>query len=295
VNGFDAVVLGIVEGLTEFLPVSSTGHLTVAEKLLGLQVNDPGVTAFTAIIQVGAILATIVYFFRDIVRMIGGFFRGLVSAEGRKAPEWRLALAVIVGSIPIGIVGLAAKSAIEGPLRSLWVVAGALIVWSIVLVVAERYHKKLADAPPVRHCTEVAPKGVRGEEDVTVTDGLLVGLAQCFALVPGVSRSGATISAGLLLGLDRVAATRMAFFLAIPALSAAGIFEAFSAADHISNGVGWGNTLIGGVVSFVVAYASIAWLLRFVAHHPITVFVWYRVLVGLALIGLLAAGVLSAT
>ena len=291
----DAVILGIVEGLTEFLPVSSTGHLTITEKLLGLHVDNPGVTAFTAIIQIGAILATIVYFWRDILGMVVGFVRGLVSAEGRQTFEWRLALCVIVGSLPIAVVGLVAKNAIEGVLRSLWVVSAALILWSAVMVAAEWRHRKLASAPPVRHSTEAAPAGVRHERDLTLTDAFLVGLAQCFALIPGVSRSGATISAGLFLGLDRVAATRLAFFLAIPALSAAGLLQAVSARHDIDQGVGWGNTLIGTVVSFVVAYASIAWLLKFVAHHPITVFVWYRVALGLALAGALAVGAIAAT
>ncbi|HEY0359536.1 MAG TPA: undecaprenyl-diphosphate phosphatase [Mycobacteriales bacterium] len=292
---FDAVVLGIVEGLTEFLPVSSTGHLTIAEKLLGLHVNDAGVTAFTAIIQIGAIVATIVYFWRDIVGMVAGFARGLVSAPARQAFEWRLAWCVIVGSLPIAVVGLLFKDAIEGVLRSLWVVAAALILWSIVLVVAERHHARLAATRPSRHSSAADEGVVRHEEDLTLRDALVIGVVQCFSLIPGVSRSGATISAGLLRGLDRVTATRLAFFLAMPALSAAGLLQAVSARDDISRGVGWGNTGIGIVVSFVVAYASIAWLLRFVAHHPITVFVWYRVAVGLGLMGALAAGWLTAT
>jgi undecaprenyl-diphosphatase len=136
---------------------------------------------------------------------------------------------------------------------------------------------------------------VRHERDLTVRDALVVGLVQCLALIPGVSRSGATISAGLFRGLDRVTATRLAFFLAMPALSAAAAMQAVSARDAISGGVGWSSTLIGIVASFVVGYAAIAWLLRFVAHHPITVFVWYRVAVGLALLGALAAGWVTAT
>ncbi|HEV7826948.1 MAG TPA: undecaprenyl-diphosphate phosphatase [Mycobacteriales bacterium] len=291
----EAVILGIVEGLTEFLPVSSTGHVTIVSALFGLDVSSRDITAFTAIIQVGAILAAVVYFFRDIVAMVVGLFRGLVSAEGRQRPEWRLALCVIVGSLPIGVVGLLAKSVIEGPLRNLWVVAVALILWSAVMWAAEKRHRALADQPPVRHCTEVAPKGVRGEDDITVTDAFLIGLAQCFALIPGVSRSGATISAGLFLGLDRVTSTRLAFFLAMPALSAAAVLQSVSARDEITQGVGWTNTLIGIAVSFVVGYAAIAWLLRFVAGHPITVFVWYRVALGVALLLALGAGVLGAT
>jgi undecaprenyl-diphosphatase len=278
VGWLQAIVLGVVEGLTEFLPVSSTGHLTVAEKLMGLQVDDAGVTAFTAIVQVGAILAVIAYFWRDLLRLIAAFFRGLVSAGARRDPSWREALVVIVGSIPVGIVGFLARHFISGPLRNLWVVAVALVAWSVVLVVAER-----------RALQE------RGEKSVSLTDGLVIGLAQCVALVPGISRSGATISAGLLRGLDRVSATRLSFLLSIPALVAAGAFEAATAGGAVASSVGWGPTVLATLVSLVVAYVSIAWLLRLVAHHPITVFVAYRVLAGVALAVLLATGVVAAT
>jgi undecaprenyl-diphosphatase len=279
-----AVVLGIVEGLTEFLPVSSTGHVTIVSKLLGYTIDDPDVTAFTAIIQIGAIVASVVYFRRDIVRMVTGFARGLVSAEDRQRFEWRLACAVIAGSIPIGIVALLFKDTIEGTLRSLWVVAIALILWSVVMAAAERYHSRLA----------VRADAVRHEQDLTVKDALIVGVVQCLALIPGISRSGATISTGLFRGLDRVTATRLAFFLAMPALSAAAVMQAVTARDAISQGVGWGATLIGIVASFVVGYAAIAWLLRFVAHHSITVFVWYRVALGVALLAALGTGALAA-
>jgi undecaprenyl-diphosphatase len=277
VDWWQSIVLGIIEGLTEFLPVSSTGHLTVAEKLMQLPVDDAGVTAFTAIIQVGAILAVIGYFRRDIGRLVAAFVRGLTSAPTRRDPSWREALVVVVGTIPIGVVGLAARHLVSGPLRSLWVVAAALIVWSAVMVAAERLGEQK-----------------RAEESITLTDALVIGVVQCAALVPGVSRSGATISAGLLRGLDRVAATRVSFLLSIPALIAAGGLEAVSAGKDVSATVGWGPTLLATAVSLVVAYASIAWLLRLVAHHPITVFVGYRVAVGAVLVVLLATGVLSA-
>ncbi|NJC72213.1 undecaprenyl-diphosphate phosphatase [Planosporangium thailandense] len=275
---WQAILLGIVEGLTEFLPVSSTGHLTVVEKLLGLRVDDAGVTAYTAIIQVGAIAAAIIYFWRDIVRLVLGFVRGVTSAEARQSQDWRMAMNVIVGTIPVAVVGLLAKPLIEGPLRSLWVVANALIAWSVVMVFAEyRATKK------------------RGEADLGVKDAALIGLAQCAALVPGVSRSGATISAGLLRGVDRVAATRLSFFLGIPALTAAGGLEAVSQAKQVSATVGWASTGVGIVVSFLVGYASIAWLLKFVANHSLVSFVGYRVAAGLAVIGLLASGLIAAT
>ena len=276
-----SVILGIVEGLTEFLPVSSTAHLTIAEKLMGLEVDAPEVTAYTAIIQLGAIAATFVYFFRDIVRLIGAWARGLVSAGAREHHDYRLARAVIVGSIPVAVVGFALRDIIAGPLRSLWVVAVALILWSGVMWLAESRHAKLA-----------REERVRGEGRVGVRDGIVIGLVQCFSLVPGVSRSGATISAGLFRGIDRVTATRLSFFLAIPALTAAGVYEA--ATTDLSN-LGTGQMAVGVVVAFVVAYASIAWLLRFVATNTLKPFVWYRVALGAVLVVALATGVLAAT
>ncbi|MEO3935305.1 undecaprenyl-diphosphate phosphatase [Dermatophilaceae bacterium Soc4.6] len=276
-----ALILGVVEGLTEYLPVSSTGHLTITEKLLGLKVDDAAVTAYTAIIQLGAIAATILYFFRDIVRLLGAWFRGLVSAEARTHHDYSLAWAVIIGSVPVALVGFAAKDVISGGLRSLWVIAAALILWSAVMWVAETRHSALAQGTQVR-----------GEGEVTVLDGLVIGLVQCFSLVPGVSRSGATISAGLLRGLDRVTATRLSFFMAIPALTAAGLYEAVS--TDLS-GLGKGQMAAGIVVAFVVALASIAWLLRFVAGHSLKAFVWYRVVLGLVLVVVLATGAMTAT
>jgi undecaprenyl-diphosphatase len=278
VNIFEAVILGIVEGVTEFLPVSSTGHLTIMEKLLDLPVDDEGVTAFTAVIQIGAIAAVFVYFWADVVRICRAFFRGVTRKSTRTEFDYKFAWYVIVGSIPIGIVGFAAKSLITGPLRSLWVVAGALIVWSAVMVFAEY----------------VATQK-RSERDLTMRDAIVIGLAQCFALVPGVSRSGATISAGLLRGIDRLTATKLSFFLSIPALTAAGLYEGATQVDAIGNGVGWLETIIATIVSFVVAYISVAWLLKFVVKHSIGVFAGYRVLLGCTLIVLLTTGVITAT
>jgi undecaprenyl-diphosphatase len=274
-NYFDAVILGIVEGLTEFLPVSSTGHLTIVEKWLGLPIDDPAITAYTAVIQMGAIAAVLVYFFKDIVTIANAWVRGLVHPEWRGTFDHRMGWYVIVGSMPIGIIGFLGKDVVSGPLRSLWWVGGALIVWSAVMWFSERRGKQ-----------------DRGERQLSLTDALVVGVVQCVALVPGVSRSGATISAGLLRGLDRVAATRLSFFLSIPALTAAGLYEL---KDVFGTGIGVGETLVGTAVSFVVAYAAIAWLLKFVAGHSIVAFVPYRVVLGLGIIGLLAAGAISAT
>jgi undecaprenyl-diphosphatase len=271
----DSFVLGVVEGLTEFLPVSSTGHLTIAEKMLNLPIDDKGVTAFTAIIQMGAIAAVLVYFFKDIIRIISGWGRGLVKAEERGSFDYRLGWFVIWGSLPIAVVGFLARDLISGSLRSLWVVAIALIAWSAVMVFAES------------RATQS-----RKEPQTTLIDVLVIGFVQCIALVPGVSRSGATISAGLFRGLDRVAATRLSFFLSVPALVGAGLYEL---KDAVKESVPVGSLVIGTAVSFVVAYVSIAWLLRFVAGHPISYFVPYRLAVGAVLLGLLATSTISPT
>lgn len=279
----DAIILGVVEGLTEYLPVSSTGHLTITEKLLGLEVDAPAVTAYTAMIQLGAIAATLLYFFKDIVRFAKAWFRGLAGTEGRTDPDYGLAWAVVIGSLPVGIVGFLGRNVIEGALRSLWVVAAALVLWSAVMVFAERLHVVFERRG-----------AVRGERTVTPMDGLVIGLIQCFSLIPGVSRSGATISAGLARGIDRVTATRLSFFLAIPALTAAGIFQAIQQKDDLV-AFGIAPMAAGIVVAFAVAYASIAWLLRFVASNSLMSFVWYRVVLGLGLALALGIGWIAAT
>jgi undecaprenyl-diphosphatase len=274
-NYLDAVILGIVEGLTEFLPVSSTGHLTIAEKALGLDLADPAVTGFTAVIQMGAIAAVIVYFAKDIWNIVRAWSLGLVKPEYRGHLDHRMGWYVIVGTVPVGIAGLLLKDVITGDLRSLWVVAIGLIAWSVVMWLAERVGSQS-----------------RGERHLTLKDAIVVGVVQIASLVPGVSRSGATISAGLFRGLDRVSATKLSFFLSIPALLAAGLFEL---KDALGGDIGVGQTLVGTVVSFVVAYASIAWLLRFVAGHSIAWFVPYRVALGVLLLALLSTGTINAT
>ena len=220
--------------------------------MLGLEVDDPAVTAYTAVIQLGAIAATLIYFFKDIMRFARAWFRGLGGPEGRRDPDYGLAWAVVIGSIPVGVVGFVFRDLIAGPLRSLWVVAIALVLWSVVMVVAERAHSAFERRG-----------AVRGESTVTPVDGLVIGLVQCFSLIPGVSRSGATISAGLARGIDRVTATRLSFFLAIPALTAAGVFQAVEQRAGLAR-LGIGPMVVGLIVAFAVAYASIAWLLRFV-------------------------------
>ena len=244
---WDAIILGIVEGLTEFLPVSSTGHLTIAAKLLGQKIDDPAVTAFTAVIQFGAIAAVVLFMWKDISRYAVAWFRGLRHPEHRGEFDHRMGWFVIVGSLPICIVGFLARDIISGPLRSMWWVAGSLIVWSFFMVAAEKLGSK---ARPLTR--------------ITLLDAIVMGLVQCLALIPGVSRSGATITAGLFRGLDRVASTKMAFLLGIPALVGAAVFEL---KDALSGHIGVAPLLVGTVVSFIVGYASVAWLLRFVAKH----------------------------
>ncbi|WP_405926703.1 undecaprenyl-diphosphate phosphatase [Streptomyces sp. NBC_00035] len=274
INVGQAVVLGAIEGVTEFLPVSSTGHLKITEGLMGIPVDDNAVVGFSAVIQVGAIAAVLVYFFKDIVRILSAWGRGLRDREERYHHDYKFAWWVICATIPIVIVGLAAKPLIEGPLASLWVVAASLIVGSGVMWAADQMgrHK-------------------RGEDDTSFKDAMLVGCSQILALLfPGFSRSGATMSTALILDLDRVAATRLSFFLGIPALTGAGLYEL---KDALGTGVGAAPLLVGTLVSFVVAYGSIAWLLRFVAKHSFNAFVIYRLVIGVALFGLLGAGVLS--
>ncbi|SBW22578.1 undecaprenyl-diphosphate phosphatase [Protofrankia symbiont of Coriaria ruscifolia] len=269
-----AVVLGIVEGVTEFLPISSTGHLKITEGLMGISVDDSAVVGFTAVIQVGAIAAVLVYFFADIRRFVGAWVHGLTNPAARQNHDYKFAWWVVYATIPVVVVGLAAKPLIDGPLASLWVVAGSLLAGSAVMWFADRFgrHK-------------------RGEDDIDLPDAMAVGSSQILALLfPGFSRSGATMSTALIRDLDRVAATRLSFFLSIPALTGAGLYEL---KDAVGGGVAVMPLAVGTLVSFAVAYASIAWLLKYVAKHSFDAFVAYRVAVGLALFGLLATGALT--
>lgn len=274
----DAIILGIIEGITEFLPISSTGHLTIAQNLMGYDINDPAITAFTAIIQIGAIIAAIIYFRQDIWRVALAWLAGLGDNKKRTNPDYHYGWAIVVGSLPIAVVGLVFQDTIETSLRSMWWVAAGLIIWSGVLWYADRTATQQ-----------------RGEHQVGWKDTLMIGAVQCMALIPGVSRSGATMSAGLLAGFDRVTVTRLSFFLGIPALVAAGTLQAVTRFDDITTqGVGWGPTLLATAVSFVVGYASIAWLLRFVQTHTFSSFITYRLVLGAAIVVLLLAGVIEA-
>lgn len=271
-----AIILGVVEGVTEFLPISSTGHLTIVEKLLGYQIDATGITAFTAVVQIGAIAAAIVYFRKDIWRIGSSWVAGLFD-KTKRTFDYRMGWYVIIGTIPVAVVGLLLKHVIEGAFRSLWVVVAGLILWSVVMLAADKYGRQ-----------------TRKEKDMTWKDALIIGSMQCFSLIPGVSRSGATMSAGLFRDIDRVTATRLSFFLGIPALVAAGGLEAVTQAKQISTHVGWLPTSVGILVSFIVGYLSIAWLLKFISHHTFTPFVVYRVVIGLAIAGLLLGNIITA-
>ena len=267
-----AVALGILQGLTEFLPISSSAHLRIFPELLGW--GDPG-AAFTAVIQIGTELAVLIYFRHDIWRIGKAWLLSLVKPEWRGHFDARMGWFIIVGSLPIVILGVIFKDVIEEDFRNLWIIGTTLVVLGVVLGIADRVGRN--------------EKSIR---EMTLGRAVLMGCAQALALVPGVSRSGATISMGRFLGFEREAATRYAFLLAIPAVVGAGLFE-LKEIPHGENSYGWGPTLTATVVSFVVGYAAIAWLLRYVSTRSYTPFVVYRVLLGGATLVLLSVGVLT--
>ncbi len=268
-----AVVLGTIQGLTEFLPISSSAHLRIYPEVFGW--GDPG-AAFTAVVQIGTELAVLLYFRRDIWRIGSTWLRSLVQPEHRGHLDARMGWFIIIGSLPIVVLGILLKDVIERDFRNLWIIASTLIVLGLVLGLADRLGS--------------ADKQIR---QITLRDAVLMGAAQAMALVPGVSRSGATLSMGRALGYDREAATRYAFLLAIPAVVGAGLFE-LKEIPGGDNPYGWAPTLLATVVSFVVGYAAIAWLLRYVTTRSYAPFVAYRVALGLATFALLSTGVLKA-
>ncbi len=271
------VVLSIVQGLTEFLPISSSGHLAIVSRLFFD--GDAG-ASFTAVSQLGTEAAVLVYFFGDIVRILKAWFDGLLVKAHRNNPDYRLGWYVIIGSVPIAVLGLLFKDMIRSELRSLWVIATAMLLFSAVIAAAEYFGRQ------DRHLNQL-----------TWRDGLFVGLAQCLALVPGVSRSGATISAGLIRGLDRPLSARFGFLLAIPAVFASGLFSLPDAFHPVSEGMSatGAQLAVSVVITFVIGYAAVAWLLRFLTHHAMYWFVGYRVILSLTVMALLAPGVLAAT
>ncbi|MGA5561038.1 undecaprenyl-diphosphate phosphatase [Streptomyces platensis] len=279
---FESFVLGLVQGLTEFLPISSSAHLRLTAAFAGWQ--DPG-AAFTAITQIGTEAAVIIYFRKDIGRIISTWSRSLFNRELRHDHDAQMGWLVIVGSIPIGVLGITLKDAIEGPFRDLRLIATTLIVMGVVLGIADRLAAR--DETGGRHR---AVKQRKTLTDLSVKDGLLYGVCQAMALVPGVSRSGATISGGLLMGYTRESAARYSFLLAIPAVLASGVYELKDAGQgHVS----WGPTVFATIIAFVVGYAVIAWFMKFISNKSFMPFVIYRILLGIALFALVAAGTLS--
>jgi undecaprenyl-diphosphatase len=267
----EAIVLGFVQGITEFLPISSTAHLRIVPAFAGW--DDPG-AAFTAVIQLGTMAAILVYFRTDIARIVTAWARGLRDPAVRGTLDSRLGWYVIVGTIPIGIFGLAFRHQVETDARNLELIGVALIALGLLLLYAEHVSTRS-----------------RGIESLTLRDGILIGCAQACALVPGVSRSGATITGGLLLGLDRTSAARYSFLLSIPAVVLSGLLELRHATE--GNGPGAGPTIVATLVAFVVGYASIAWLLRFLTTHSTRIFVVYRIVLGSLVLALASSGTIS--
>ncbi|MEN3586520.1 MULTISPECIES: undecaprenyl-diphosphate phosphatase [unclassified Streptomyces] len=280
---FESLILGLVQGLTEFLPVSSSAHLRLTAAFSGWQ--DPG-AAFTAITQIGTEAAVLIYFRKDIGRILAAWTRSLTDKGMRRDPDARMGWLVIIGSIPIGVLGVTLKDQIEGPFRDLRITATMLVVVGIVIGVADRMAAR--DESGGRHRAARPRKELT---DLGVKDGLIYGLCQAAALIPGVSRSGATISGGLFMGYRREAAARYSFLLAIPAVLASGLFELKDAMDddHVS----WGPTIFATFVAFGVGYAVIAWFMKFISTKSFMPFVYYRVALGIVIIVLVSMGVLS--
>jgi undecaprenyl-diphosphatase len=271
VNALQAIVEGVVQGLTEFLPISSTAHLRIVPALFGWE--DPG-AAFTAVVQLGTMAAVLLYFRGDLWNIARAWLAGLRDPEQRRTLDSRLGWYIILGTVPIAVLGLAFKDPIENEFRNLYLIGAALIVFGLLMAAIDRTAKRERDI---------------GRLDAR--DGAFIGCAQALALVPGVSRSGATISAGLWRGLDRPAAARYSFLLSVPAVVLSGLFEL----RHVGGegGAPAGATVLATLLAFIVGYASIAWLLRYLARHTLELFVVYRLVVGTFVIVLAASGAIS--
>jgi undecaprenyl-diphosphatase len=271
----EAIVLGLVQGLTEFIPVSSTAHLEIVPVVLGW--GDPG-AAFSAVIQFGTWIAALIYFSGDIIRLIGGFFHGLATRRIMEDTDSREGWLVILGSLPIAVLGLLFKKHIESTLRSLWIVTAMVIIVAILLLVAEAWASK---------------RQLRSFEQLNVKDALAVGFGQCLALIPGSSRSGSTIMAALFRSIDRPTAARYSFLLSLPAVGAAGFLELFKERHHLAV-IGWTPVIVGIAVAFVSGFASIWFLINYLKHHTTGVFIYYRFALGAVMIALLVSGYIKA-
>jgi undecaprenyl-diphosphatase len=275
-NFLDAIVLGLVQGLTEFLPISSSAHLLILGHFLPFAA-DPG-AAFTAITQIGTELAVLIYFWKDIVRIVSRFFQALFRRVPWNDPDAKMGWLIIIGSVPIVVLGVIFKHQIETVARNLWLVAGTLIVFGLFLGLADKVGKK-----------------TRGLDELTTGRGIIFGLAQALALIPGVSRSGGTITAGLLMGFTRSAAARYSFLLALPAVFGSGFFELYSSIkDHtLTATVGLPQTIVATIVAFIVGFGVIAFLMRWLSTKSFMPFVVYRIALGLLLVVLLGFNVIS--
>lgn len=279
----EAIILGLIQGLTEFLPISSSAHLRIVGEFLPSH-SDPGAT-FTAITQLGTEAAVIIYFWKDITRIIGRWFRSFGSQGGahsggipKNDPDVRLGWLIIIGTVPIVLLGYFAQSYIRDQWRSLWITATVLIVFGVILGLADYLGKKS-----------------RPLESLSYGHGIAIGLAQMLALVPGVSRSGATTSAGLALGYERPAAARFSFLLAIPAVLGSGLFELVHSFGEPKGAYGYAETAVATVIAFGVGYVVIAFLMKYISTHSFLPFVIYRIALGIALIALLSTGILQAS
>ena len=277
-NWFEAAFLGLVQGLTEFLPISSSAHLFVVGKFMPSG-EDPG-AAFTAVSQLGTETAVLLFFWRDIVRIIKAWWGSLRGRVPRTEPDVRMGWLVIIGSLPIALLGVLFQSHIESTLRNLWLVATTLIVFGLILAVADYVASQRRELA-----------------QLTYKHGIIYGFAQALALIPGVSRSGGTITAGLLMGYTREAAARYAFLLAIPAVFGSGFYELykiFAKHEGAQGPFGIGETVLATVIAFVVGYLIIGWFLKYISTKSFRPFVWYRIALGLILYILLGTGIITA-
>ncbi|MDZ4817898.1 MAG: undecaprenyl-diphosphatase UppP [Planctomycetota bacterium] len=279
---FQAIIYGIVQGLTEFLPISSSAHLRIVPALL--KWKDPG-APFTAVIQIGTLLAVLIYFRQDIVRIARASVGDLLAGQPLRTPDAKLGWMIVVATIPIVLFGLLFKDAIHTTLRSLYVISAALIILALILVVAEVYLRwRMRHGRPLR---ELKSAGWG--------DAIFIGLAQAIALIPGSSRSGVTITAGLFAGMSRETAARFSFLISLPSIFAAGVYELYKEWHALSaSGIGLDNLLVATVVSGMVGYASIAFLLGYLKKHSTAIFIIYRLALGILLLWLLNAGLLAA-
>lgn len=271
-NLFHAAIFGVVQGLTEFLPISSSAHLRLTPLVLGI--DDPG-AGFSAVIQLGTVLAVVIYFWPDLLKAFKGWVAGLTNPELRNTLDSKMGWAVLFGTLPVIVAGLALKHRIEHEFRSLYITAGGMIGMGIVMFLADRYSSK-----------------TRTLDDVQAKDGWLPGAFQCLALAPGMSRSGSTITGALLSGFDRRAATRFSFLMSVPSVAGAGFYELFKARAEL-HAIGVVPTLVATIVSFIVGFASIKWLIEWISKHGVGAFTLYRLALGGILVGLLLTGTLK--